>query len=164
MIIPSKQTVVLRCHFPEKMSRLLRCISISRAQKCTRWAQKTLTHPTIKNSQKTQKLIKEAPTGQIQDNLRLNKKISEWTEWGFKSLQLQKGQEAWVLQVWIQLPICREYRKKEENVKWKIYEKEKITCLKFFNLCEGKKGMEEETVDSKKLKRLTFLKAGKSKL
>jgi len=28
----------------------------------------------------------------------------------------------------------------------------------------GKKGMEEEAVDSKKCKRFTFLKAGKSKL
>ena len=44
------------------------------------------------------------------------------------------------------------------------YDKVKITCLKFFNLREGKKGMEEETVDSKRCKRLTFFKGRQIKI
>ena len=57
-------------------------------------------------------------------------------------------------------------QKREENVKVKNpdYDKVKITCLKFFNLCEGKKGMEEETVDSKRCKRLTFFKGRQIKI
>ena len=173
MIIPNKQTAVLTYHFPwKKCPMLLREVAISICG--ARNAEDEPGKPWHTQQQRTHERVmllrlrsclEEASTSQIQGNLKFNKDI--WMDRvGIQISSLAEGVKHGSGKVWIQLPICWEYRREKKTLKWKNpdYDKVKITCLKFFNLCEGKKGMEEETIDSKRCKRLTFFKSRQVKI
>ena len=127
MIIPNKQTAVLTYHFPwKKCPMLLREVAISICG--ARNAEDEPGKPWHTQQQRTHERVmllrlrsclEEASTSQIQGNLKFNKDI--WMDRvGIQISSLAEGVKHGSGKVWIQLPICWEYRREKKTLKWKI--------------------------------------------
>lgn len=91
-------------------------------------------------------------------------KISEWTEWGLKSLHLQKGSNTSLVKCGSSCQFVgnTEERRKWQGEKSRLWEAaDQMPQVLQQILCEEKKGMEGEIAD---LKKFEFLKAGKTKV